>query len=112
MQDVLNIEPPAKGRIHQNAIERAAQVFHRTRQEVTDKEAGRWILVEQVGGQVLGHFNGNSLKWAAQVGQGVEQAASARRWFQDAAGFGRDECGHASGQRWRRGDELIHLGNV
>jgi hypothetical protein len=112
MRYVLNIEAPAERGIHQNTIERAAQVFNRTREEVTDKEAGRWILVEQVGGQVLGHFNGNSLKWAAQVGQRIEQAASARRGLQDAAGCVGHECGHPCGQRWRRGDELIHLGNV
>jgi hypothetical protein len=86
MQDVLNIEPPAERRIHQNTIERAAQVFNRTRKEVTDEEAGRRVLVEQMGGQVLGDFNGNGLKWSAQVGQGIEQAASARRGLQDAPG--------------------------
>jgi hypothetical protein len=86
VQDVLNIDPPAERGVHQNAIKRAAQVFNRTRQEVTDKEAGRWVLVEQVGGQVLGHFNGNGVKGAAQVGQGIQEAASARRWFQDAPG--------------------------
>jgi hypothetical protein len=111
-QDVLNIEPPAEGGIHQNAIERAAQVFNRTREEVTYKEAGRWILVEQVRGQVLGHFDGNGFKWAAQVGQRIEQAASARRGLQDAPGCVGDECGHTRGQRWGRGEELIHHGNV
>jgi hypothetical protein len=109
---VLNIEPPAKGRIHDDTIERAAQVFNGTRQEVTDKEAGAWILVEQVWRQFAGHFDGNSLKWAAQVGQGIQEAASARRWFQDAAGGFGDECCHLCCQRWRRGEELIHLGNV
>jgi hypothetical protein len=83
---VLNIEAPAERGIHQNTIERAAQVFNRTRQEVPDKEAGRWVLVEQVGRQFTGHFNGNGLKGAAQVGQGIQEAASARRWFQDAPG--------------------------
>jgi hypothetical protein len=85
VQDVLNIEATTKRRIHDDTIERAAQVLHSTREEVTDKEAGAWILVEQVRGQVLGHFDGNSLKRAAQVGQGIQEAASARRGFQDAA---------------------------
>jgi hypothetical protein len=101
---VLNIEPTAERGIHDDTIERAAQVFNGTGKEVTDKEAGRWVLVEQVRGQVLGHFDGNSLKWAAQVGQGIQEAASARRGLQDAAGGFGDQRGHASGQHWGRGE--------
>jgi hypothetical protein len=112
VQDVLNVKPASEWRIHHNTIEQAAQVRNGTRKEVTDKEAGRWVLVEQVRGQVLGHFNGNGLKWAAQVGQGIEQAASARRGFQDAPSIQGNECCHTCGQLWRRGKQLVNLGNL
>jgi hypothetical protein len=116
VQDVANVGPTSKGRIHQNAIKRPAQVVSGAGEEVTDKEAGRLVLVEQIRGQWLRHFNGNDVKSAASVGQGVQEAPCACGGFEDAHGADAtsrgDECRHARRQRWRRGEELVNLDNL